>query len=296
VNRATHENEPKAGPRADRASASGLLDLLAQNAMDQDYAETALRRSVGEDPEHRKGKSSKFAWAAGAALFCFALLVATTSMQRYRQADEISTSRTALTNQVKAAKQRLHNNLDQVDSLTLETQELQQARLANDNHAQELLRETEQLKARSGYTAVQGPGVKVILDDALHAAEDSQQVLDRDLQRTANGLFEAGAEAISINGQRLASLTSIRTAGHSIGVNYRPVQGPYVLSAIGDPKRLASRFAQTEGGLYMQAVKKRYGLRFDVETAKILHLPAAPLPKLISARPMASSTASGGEE
>ena len=89
-------------------------------------------------------------------------------------------------------------------------------------------------------------------------------------------------------------MTSIRTAGHSIGVNYRPLEGPYVLSAIGNPRTLSSRFAQTEGALYIQAVKKRYGLRFDVESVRTMTLPAAPMPKLLFSRSDESKDSKGG--
>jgi uncharacterized protein YlxW (UPF0749 family) len=270
-------------PRVD--SARGLLDLLAQNAMDQDYAETAIRRSrVGTEPRERKSRKMT-SLALALALFCLALLVATSSMQRFRQTDEVANSRKELANQVKVAKARLQENSARIETLTIEIEQLQAARLSNDKDAQELLRETNQLKAQAGYAEVSGPGIQVIIDDAEHATDTAEEVLDRDLQRTANGLFEAGAEAVSINGQRLASLTSIRTAGHSIGVNYRPLEGPYVLSAIGNPKTLSNRFSQTEGALYMLAVKKRYGLRFEVKSVKTMTLPAAPMPKLLFSKP-----------
>lgn len=275
------------GDRTDAVgrSAQGLLDRVAQQALDQDYAEKAIRRSTPTGPVGSPSpQGGKRSWAVGVAFFTFALLVATASMQRYQQADEIAKSRKQLITQVKSAKSSLDTNLDTIQALSQENEALQSALLADDSDAQELLRATENLKAAAGYAAVRGPGVKVVIDNAPHATEDGEKVLDRDLQRTANGLFEAGAEAISINGQRLASLTSIRTAGHTIGVNYRPLQRPYVFSAIGDPRKLSVRFSQTEGGLYMQAVKKRYGLRFDLSAADDLAMPAAPMPKLLFAR------------
>ena len=44
-------------------------------------------------------------------------------------------------------------------------------------------------------------------------------MLDPDLQKLVNGLWAAGAEAISINGQRLTNLSAIREAGEAITVN-----------------------------------------------------------------------------
>ena len=291
--------EVETPPPAASQNASGLLDLLAQNAMDQDYTETALRRaaaaqSSGVDPSGVDPRRPKVSWTAALAFFCFALLVSTASMQRLRHADEVSRSRADLVSQVKVAKSRLNSDLRRAEQLTVEINSLQESRLSKDKDAQKLLSQTATLKASAGYGEMSGPGLRVTIDDAPHATEDAQMVLDRDLQRTANGLFEAGAEAISINGQRLGALTSIRTAGHSIGVNYRAIERPYVFLALGDPKTLPARFAQTEGGLYMQVLKKRYGLRFDIESARAMTVPAAPVPKLLFAIPSGSRQTAGG--
>ena len=47
-------------------------------------------------------------------------------------------------------------------------------------------------------------------------------MIAQDLQIVVNGLWDAGAEAISVNGQRLTSKSAIRFAGQAILVNYRP--------------------------------------------------------------------------
>ena len=62
---------------------------------------------------------------------------------------------------------------------------------------------------------------------------------DDDLQLVVNALWAAGAEAISINGQRLGPTTAIRFAGEAVLVDFRPVTNPYEISAIGDPDTLS---------------------------------------------------------
>ena len=70
------------------------------------------------------------------------------------------------------------------------------------------------------------------------ADEASQgRVIAKDLQYVTNALWESGAEAISINGKRLTSTSSIRFAGSAIIVDYRPLTRPYVITALGDPQR-----------------------------------------------------------
>jgi uncharacterized protein YlxW (UPF0749 family) len=95
-----------------------------------------------------------------------------------------------------------------------------------------------------------------------------------------NGLWAAGAEAIAINGQRLTATTAIRNAGQAILVAYRPLQPPYVISAIGDPDTLPARFEDTVGGAYLRLIGQTYGIRSREEVhagtdGDALRLPAA---------------------
>ena len=55
------------------------------------------------------------------------------------------------------------------------------------------------------------------------------RVLDRDLQELVNGLWAAGAEAVSVDGQRLTARTAIRSAGEAVLVDFRPLSPPYVV-------------------------------------------------------------------
>ena len=72
----------------------------------------------------------------------------------------------------------------------------------------------------AGLVAVTGPGVVVELTDGPptdHAGGvDLARVLDRDLQVVVNGLFASGAEAVSVNGERITALSAIRGAGGAV--------------------------------------------------------------------------------
>lgn len=98
----------------------------------------------------------------------------------------------------------------------------------------------------SGAVAVRGPGVKLVVNDAKEATQggdgnpretsgfsDTGRVRDRDMQRVINGLWESGAEAVSINGQRLTALSAIRAAGDAILVDNKPLVPPYTVLAVG---------------------------------------------------------------
>jgi uncharacterized protein YlxW (UPF0749 family) len=150
----------------------------------------------------------------------------------------------------------------------------------------------------SGAVAVHGPGVKLVVDDAdasgtgsdgeprgTSGFSDTGRVRDRDMQRVVNGLWAAGAEAISINGQRLTALSAIRAAGDAILVDNRPLVPPYTVLAVGDGQALGSRFQDSADGLYLDALKENYGIRTGLSTEDDLRLPAAPSVIVRTAQP-----------
>ncbi len=63
-------------------------------------------------------------------------------------------------------------------------------------------------------------------------------VHDGDLYELVNALKNAGAEAISINDQRIVSKTAITCAGNVVLINGEKVGVPYVIKAIGLPSKL----------------------------------------------------------
>jgi uncharacterized protein YlxW (UPF0749 family) len=107
---------------------------------------------------------------------------------------------------------------------------------------------------------------------------DGGRVLDLDLQQVVNGLWQAGAEAVAVNGQRVGPLTAIRSAEQVVLVNYNPVTSPYVVSAIGDPRTLPAAFLRSDGGQWLQAVQVSDGLQFSIEgVSEPMDLPAQPV-------------------
>jgi uncharacterized protein YlxW (UPF0749 family) len=140
---------------------------------------------------------------------------------------------------------------------------------------------------------VHGPGVEIVADDAAEAESDRNKVLDSDLQKLVNGLWRAGAEAISINGERLTNLSAIRHAGSAITVNFRSLNRPYRILAIGDRLTLPARFADTTSGQAWLDLQREVGLRFTMRTQKSLRLPAAAVPELRYARSAAAPEGKG---
>jgi uncharacterized protein YlxW (UPF0749 family) len=99
-------------------------------------------------------------------------------------------------------------------------------------------------------------------------------VLDVDMQLVVNGLWQAGAQAIAINGIRLTSTTAIRTAGEAILVDFRPLVPPYSIAAVG-PADLAERFADTGASGELDELREDYGIQSDVEPQADVTVPAS---------------------
>ena len=116
-----------------------------------------------------------------------------------------------------------------------------------------------------GNVAVAGPGVLIVVDDSPAASSDARdRVLDLDLQVLANGLWQAGAEAVAINGHRLSGLTAIRSAGDAITVDYRSLSRPYRIEAIGNPRTLQARFVESPAGVWWNDLAQNRRMRYEI--------------------------------
>lgn len=90
-------------------------------------------------------------------------------------------------------------------------------------------------RAKAGLTKINGPGVIITLNDSKTglASEDSI-VHAADLRDVINLLWDSGAEAISINGQRVVVNTAIDCIVNTILVNDTRISTPFSVEAIGD--------------------------------------------------------------
>lgn len=107
-----------------------------------------------------------------------------------------------------------------------------------------LSQQLEQANLAAGFAAVEGPGVIVTLSDSdrLSTAGDNENnyiIHDEDLLKVINELWDAGAEAISINGERLIATSEIRCSGSTVSVNNSRYSAPYTIKAIGSAKELS---------------------------------------------------------
>jgi uncharacterized protein YlxW (UPF0749 family) len=190
----------------------------------------------------------------------------------------------------------------QADALRAQVAQARDKGLGDDASGRALAARVAALELATGQTGVKGPGLVVTLNDAQNANSGvsngrggqlgDDRIYDRDLQDVANALWAAGAEAISINGQRLTTLTAIRSAGESVLVDFRPLSPPYRLSAVGDVDAMEPAFADSATARRFTTYTSLYGLGFSVRRNADLSLPAAAPPELHAARD--ANTTTGG--
>lgn len=102
----------------------------------------------------------------------------------------------------------------------------------------------KKLSIAAGTENLIGEGVVIVLTDGNQALDEGLRqdslVHDSDVLTVVNELKAAGAEAISVNGQRIIATTAIRCVGPVIQINYQKVAAPFTIKAIGDAQYLES--------------------------------------------------------
>lgn len=131
----------------------------------------------------------------------------------------------------------------------------------------------------AGTTPARGPGIVVALADSADAdradpGSADLHIQDVDVQLVVNALWEAGAEAVAINGQRVVGTTAIRSAGGAILVNYKVLTSPYRIEAVGDARGLERLFRASAIARRFTEWSEVYHLGYTVRRSSRLTLPA----------------------
>ena len=149
-----------------------------------------------------------------------------------------------------------------------------------------------QTEFAAGVVAVQGPGLTVQLSDApaggshaFNSVPDDLLVHQQDVQAVVDALWAGGAEAMSIQDQRVTATTAVRCVGNVLQLQGHTYSPPYVIKAIGDQRSLSKSLSDSpdirtylryvdsvglgwsvtkETNLLMQA-----GVAFDLQYARV---------------------------
>ncbi|MET9842976.1 DUF881 domain-containing protein [Streptomyces ossamyceticus] len=268
--------------RPSRPDASmSLLNNVMDHSLDDGYAEAAARKKADGTGGMPKTVRAKLGLAVGLVLA--ALVVTVGAAQARISAPVLAKEREELIDRIHQQTTAADKLEDSVDDLRDDVSARQREALKDGGGQGDLV------DILSGAVEVHGPGVKLVVNDSKDASQggdgdpretsgfsDTGRVRDRDMQRVVNGLWESGAEAVSINGQRLTALSAIRAAGDAILVDNKPLVPPYTVLAVGDGQRLSTRFQNSPDGLYLHALQENFGIRTSISAESDIKVPAAP--------------------
>lgn len=128
----------------------------------------------------------------------------------------------------------------------------------------------------AGTTAVKGPGVVLSIEDSKKAISSKDNtnlyiIHDEDILKVINELKASGAEAISLNEQRIIATSEIRCAGPTISVNNTRVAAPFVIKAVGDAKGMEEAIKMRGGVAESLSV---WGIQLDIKKDNNIIIPA----------------------
>lgn len=280
-----------------------LADLM-NNHLDPGYAEAARRRAEGAEPTAlaRRGRGTLTVVCAAV----IGVVLAVAYSETVATAPSAAKTRAALTAEIGRAQSTTDDLQKQAEKRREEVTKAQDAAVANSSTGQSLARRVRDTEAVTGLLPVRGPGIVLEVSDGEPTRDpvtgtvvgDAEAFLvqDHDLQSLANAVWAAGAEAVAVDGQRLTALSAIRSAGSAVLVDFRPVDNPYTITAIGNADDLYRKLLRDPAVRRFQSYVKEYRMGLDLRRDDELRLPAGAEPELRAAAPPApsASPAPGG--
>jgi uncharacterized protein YlxW (UPF0749 family) len=267
-----------------------LITEMMQRPLDPSYAAAAERRQRDGLPPATGRRTPLLVIVA----VLIGALLGTSAMALRAPTTPLSRIKLDLVSRIQASRAHADDQTRLVVTLRNEIDTAQAAALSQRSQTG-LAAELAKLELAAGTVPVTGPGLVLTVDDAqtgvvpnnpVATAPDQGKVIARDLQILVNGLWAAGAEAISVNDHRLTARAAIRSAGAAILVDYRPLTRPYVITAIGDPGSLSVEFADNSGGSYLQSLNSNYNIRSNLQNRDSVVVPGEPALSVQEAQPV----------
>jgi len=184
-----------------------------------------------------------------------------------------------LRDEVLKAKQKYEELYEKYEVQSKEIEEIRKKATESDSSLAEREQKVNENNKLLGETDIKGNGITIVLSDnkkILNEASGigtdvSEYVLHYiDLIQVVNALKNAGAEAISINGQRIVSTTAIVCIGNVISINGEKIANPFEIKAIGDQEKLYGGVTMLGG--YVEILQK-YGLVQSIEKQENIEIP-----------------------
>ncbi|MEP9383632.1 DUF881 domain-containing protein [Nocardioides sp. KR10-350] len=257
--------------RVPEAVTMPLLARITQQSLDEDYHHVAdRRRTTGEASASAGGRRLTVI-----AVVAFGLLVAIAGVQTSRNAPIQQESREVLISRIDARQKTVASMHRSIAELTDENTNSESRYATLGDQLKQATARVRALGQRTGFGPVSGAGVRITVDDNPDGDEDGM-VRDSDLASLVNGLWEAGATAVSVDGQRVTAKSGLRNSGSVIRMNNVSLSPPYVVLALGDNRTLLAKLAETTSGSSFTTITSQLGMPVKPENVDSLQLPSAP--------------------
>ncbi|MDA8229210.1 MAG: DUF881 domain-containing protein [Desulfitobacterium hafniense] len=166
--------------------------------------------------------------------------------------------------------------------------------LAGQSTSSVALQQLQQARANAGLTEIKGPGIRITLDDApqisLSSDPNNYVIHEEYIRQLINILWNGGAEAISVNDQRITSITEVFCSGSFIQINGTRQMPPFVIKAVGEPQKLQSALKFYLFWERLGDVEQEYGIKRKLEVpAEPVVVPAGRLKEYRYAEPVKES-------
>ena len=290
-----------------KALGASLLDQVLAETLDPAYqqAADARARAAADGPTAPRRSGVRSVALVAVTLLATGLLLAVAYNQAAADSPGREESRSALIEDIQRESAAGDRLTAQLEDLQAEVSTTRDHLLDSTDEGQRALDRLSRAQAGAAAVEVTGPGLLVTLADAEQNADDDPvggsvtddprgTVRDRDLQLVVNALWAAGAEAISINDQRIGPTSAIRFAGEAVLVDFRPVTNPYEVRAIAEPGELAAGFLRNDDIEALGIVSFTFNRRFDYAQDDELTLPAATPLELRWAAPAGADDGAAG--
>ena len=216
----------------------------------------------------KKMKKGKITMIITAGIVCFILvLVMTMQFKIVNEADVISIEnmrKSDLSTELANWKTRYDEVNQQYEDTVNKIEEYKNNKESNEETSNLMDSELEQISMSLGKTDVEGQGIIITINETNN--EEVEDITADDLLVIVNALKLAGAEAISINDQRIINMSDIVyiDAASVIRVNGERILAPYKIKAIGDSNYLESSLIGN-GGAVDEMKKKGQDVTIEKE-------------------------------
>ena len=171
-------------------------------------------------------------------------------------------------------KEKYDNLLKETEKIDIELQQEIEKATENNSELEEAKNQINDGNKMIGLTEVKGEGVIITVADSdidVNTVLNPNDLLvhDSDILKIVNELKNAGAEAISINGQRVIVTTPIICGGNIININGERIGSPFEIKAIGSPEALANL---SRPGGWLNKMKER-GIKIDLKKMNNIDIP-----------------------